>query len=42
MGGLCRSEEGAMVEIREMGRLWSDGDQEVRKRVEDRMKENET
>jgi hypothetical protein len=34
--------EGSMVEVREMGRLWSKGDKEVRKRIEDGMKEDET
>jgi hypothetical protein len=31
-----------MVEVREMGRWWSKGEQEVRKRIEDGMAEGET
>ena len=33
--------EWSMVEVRGMGRWWSKGDQEVRKRIEDGMKEDE-
>jgi len=42
MGGCGDQREGSMVEVREMGRWWSKGDREVRKRIEDGMKEDET
>jgi hypothetical protein len=42
MGSCGDQSEGSMVEVRKMGRWWSKGDQKVRKRIEDGMKEDET
>lgn len=41
--GFCGDQrEGSMVEVREMGRWWGKRDKEVRKRIEDGRKEDET
>ena len=42
VGGCGDQRDGAMVEAREMGRWWSKRNKEVRKRIEDGMKEDET